>query len=72
MNSDLSYYIQFYADNYKSGIFSLEYLEEKLWLLESEKSKWEHHRNYKSYYASVGALKIVINMITTNDKYIRT
>lgn len=66
-HSELSYYIQFYAENYQNGTFSLEHLEEKLWLLESEKSKWEHHRNYKSYYASVDALKQVINMIATKE-----
>ena len=65
--SDYLYYIQFYADNYKDGIFNLEHLEEKLCQLENEKSKWENHRNYKSYYASVAALKQVINMIMTKE-----
>lgn len=65
--SDYFYYIRFYTDNYKNGTFSLDHLEEKLWLLESEKTKWENHRNYKSYFASVAALKKVINMITTKE-----
>lgn len=66
-HSEFLYYVNFYANNYKDGTFSLEYLEEKLWLLESERTKWENHRNYKSYYASVAALNKVINMITTKE-----
>ena len=62
-NSDISYYIEWYTDNYKDGTFSLEYLKEKLALLESVEHKWANHRNYNSYYASVDALKIVIRRI---------
>lgn len=62
-NSDTSFWIEWYMDAYKNSIFSLEYLKEKLAQLESVEREWENHRNYKSYYASVEALRIVIRRI---------
>ena len=61
--SDLSFWIEWYSDCYATGTFSFWYLKDKLALLESVESEWANHRNYRSYYASVDALRIVIDRI---------
>ncbi len=66
-DSDTSFWIKWYTDYYKDGIFSLEHLKEKLCQLKSVESEWENYRNYKSYYASVDALKVVIWRIENNN-----
>lgn len=68
-NSDLSFWIEWYTDNYKTGIFTLEHLEEKLIELESVEDEWKNNLYARSYYNSVKALKIVINKIKEEEKY---
>lgn len=62
-NSDLSFWIEWYTDNYNDGIFTLEHLEEKLIELESVEDAWKNNLYYYSYCNSVKALGIVINKI---------
>lgn len=61
--SDLSFWIEWYTDNYNDGIFSLEHLEEKLIELESVEDEWKDNIYCYSYYNSVKALRMVINKI---------
>jgi hypothetical protein len=66
-NSDLSFWIEWYTDCYEMGLFSFWDLRDKLSKLKSVESEWENHRNYKSYYNSVEALRIVIDRIDKEE-----
>lgn len=65
--SDLSFWIDWYSDCYATGTFNFRYLKDKLTLLESTESEWANHTNHSSYYASVEALKIVIDKINKKE-----
>ena len=66
-DSNTAFWVKWYTDYYKDGIFSLEHLTEKLRQLESVESEWVNHRNHKSYSSSVDALKIVIWRIENGE-----
>ena len=65
--STLSFFVEWYTDCYTTGAFSFWYLKDKLALLESVEPEWTNHRDYRSYYASVDALKIVIDRIDKEE-----
>lgn len=62
-DSTLSFFIEWYTDCYDMGIYDISALSNKLKALESVESEWVNHRDYSSYYASVDALRIVIDNI---------
>ena len=67
--SDLSFWIEWYTDNYRVGICTISNLSEKLKELESLECEWASHKDYRSYYASVDALRIVIDKIIKGEIY---
>ena len=67
--SDLSFWIEWYTDNYRVGVYTISHLSEKLKALESLECEWASHRDYRSYYASVDALRIVIDKIIKGEIY---
>ena len=61
--STLSFFVEWYTDCYNMGIYDISDLSNKLKALESVEYEWINHKDYSSYYASVDALRIVIDNI---------